>query len=381
MSGKVWLLGCCAIALLTGCSGDPTAERWFAPDPELETPASPQASPSPTPSPTPEEEETAQTLPQNFPETIPQYPEATLLEATYSSAQVRGTTRWQTTDPQNLVREFYQQAFRENDWTLETEEGEEDSLSARQGDLRVTIAFEEVSAGETQFRLTYQVGESPTPTTSEGAGDLSGVSEPLRGYVADVLALGVIGEVNPNETVTRRTFARWLFEVHNRMYSDRTTKQIRPIPTRDRPAFQDIPPSDPDFALIQGLAEAGIIPSRLTDNSNPALFQPDAPLTRENLLLWKVPLDVRKPLPQATVSGIEQTWGFQDAAQVNPEALRALAADYENGDRANILRVFGYTTLFQPKKPVTQAEAIASLWYFGHQGEGISAPEAANISP
>jgi len=37
--------------------------------------------------------------------------------------------------------------------------------------------------------------------------------------------------------------------------------------------------------------------------------------------------------------------------------------------------VFGYTTLFQPKKPVTRAEAAASLWYFGFQGDGITAKE------
>ena len=37
--------------------------------------------------------------------------------------------------------------------------------------------------------------------------------------------------------------------------------------------------------------------------------------------------------------------------------------------------MFGYTTLFQPKKPVTRAEAAASLWYFGFQGDGITAKE------
>jgi hypothetical protein len=32
--------------------------------------------------------------------------------------------------------------------------------------------------------------------------------------------------------------------------------------------------------------------------------------------------------------------------------------------------------LFQPKKPVTRAEAAAALWYFGAEGEGISAQDA-----
>ena len=52
-----------------------------------------------------------------------------------------------------------------------------------------------------------------------------------------------------------------------------------------------------------------------------------------------------------------------------------LYADFQNGDLSNIRRIFGYTTLFQPKKPVTRAEAAASLWYFGFQGDGITAQE------
>ena len=56
-------------------------------------------------------------------------------------------------------------------------------------------------------------------------------------------------------------------------------------------------------------------------------------------------------------------------------AVRALYADFQNGDRANVRRMFGYTALFQPLKPVTRAEAAASLWYFGFQGDGITAKE------
>ena len=49
------------------------------------------------------------------------------------------------------------------------------------------------------------------------------------------------------------------------------------------------------------------------------------------------------------------------------------------GDKSNVRRVFGYTTLFQPKKPVTRGEAAATLWYFGTEGEGISAVEAGKL--
>jgi hypothetical protein len=76
---------------------------------------------------------------------------------------------------------------------------------------------------------------------------------------------------------------------------------------------------------------------------------------------------------------VKQTWGFQDAAKVEPRALRAVLADFQNGESANIRRMLGYTTLFQPKKPVTHAEAASVLWYFGSQGEGLSAKEAQQL--
>jgi hypothetical protein len=95
--------------------------------------------------------------------------------------------------------------------------------------------------------------------------------------------------------------------------------------------------------------------------------------------LWKVPLDIRQALPAASLDAVKQTWGFQDVGKIDPKALRAVLADFQNGDQSNIRRVFGYTTLFQPKKPVTRAEAAAAIWYLGSQGEGISAKEAQQL--
>jgi hypothetical protein len=90
---------------------------------------------------------------------------------------------------------------------------------------------------------------------------------------------------------------------------------------------------------------------------------------------------MRKALPQASIKALEESWGFQDAADINSTALRALYGDFQNGDRSNVRRIFGYTTLFQPKKPVTRAEAAVSLWYFGYQGDGITAREILATDP
>lgn len=220
------------------------------------------------------------------------------------------------------------------------------------------------------------------------------VPQQLRQYVKDLTLLGILKEPNnniknsasntdkqfkPNKIITRREYAYWLLGANNSMYLNNPAKQIRLASVNDRPVFKDISSQDPDFPTIQGLAEAGLISSSLSGDTKAVLFRPDAPLTREQLLLWKIPLDVRESLPEADINLVKQVWGFQDVDKIGPKVLRALLADHQNGEKSNIRRVFAYTTLFQPKKAVTCAEAAASLWYFGTEAEGISAIEAAKL--
>ncbi|NMG09664.1 S-layer homology domain-containing protein [Brasilonema sp. UFV-L1] len=268
-----------------------------------------------------------------------------------------------------------------------------------------------VQPGEPQFvgpvqsqdSATQQSGtldnKNPTPTpssqpNSQEFSDLNKVPQEFRQYIQDLAALGVLtvesngvkssgsttNQFDPGKIVTRRQFARWLVAANNAMYVNNPAKQIRLASENSQPTFQDVPKTDPDFRAIQGLAEAGLIPSTLSGDSTAVLFQPDAPLTREQLILWKVPLDTRQALPSANLEAVKQTWGFQDAGKIDPKALRAVLADFQNAEKSNIRRVFGYTTLFQPKKPVTRVEAGAVLWYFGTQGEGISAHEALKLA-
>jgi hypothetical protein len=213
------------------------------------------------------------------------------------------------------------------------------------------------------------------------------ISEGLRPYVEDVSKLGVLkpsekdpGQVattlqNPNQHVSRRDFARWLVHANNRMHPKQPGKFVHPAARTDEPAFKDVPSTDPDFPYIQGLAEAGVIPSPLSGDTNNINFGPDEPLTRQQMVLWKVHLDTREPFPKTTVENVNEAWGFRDASKVDADALGAVMLDFSNGDFSNIRRVYGYTSLFHPKFSVTKAEAAASLWYFGFQGDGVSAEE------
>ncbi len=232
---------------------------------------------------------------------------------------------------------------------------------------------------------------SITATGTQEFSDLNKAPQQLQQYIKDLTALGVLplqanttksntdsNQFEPSKNITRREYARWLVAANNAMYANNPAKQIR-LASETQAAFSDVPKTNPDFGVIQGLAEAGLIPSSLSGDSTEVLFRPDASLTREQLILWKLPLDTRQALPTANLDAVKQTWGFQDVGKIEPKALRAVLADFQNGEQSNIRRVFGYTTLFQPKKTVTRAEAAAALWYFGTQGDGVSAVDALKL--
>lgn len=425
------------LSLLTACANSPTGEaleRSLAADSKLkDNPALFGGSSQNT-----SQNQPSTQRPQDFPTEIPLYPEAKLEKVnpiTASSTETQLTT-WSSSDPINAIQSFYQKELASNNWQIVSQPTDDagGTFVARRNDLQVTIsipsgvsgvsaqsATNQTTSSVTKFDIQYSRNNSettsqtpnqpesgnqevPSYVPSQPAGTSSGqpqtitgldkLSPTLRQQIEDLAALGVLTvtpsgakanaetsgtQFEANKVITRREFARWLVAANNQIYANRPGQQIRLASDASQPAFPDVPRSDPDFQSIQALAEAGLIPSPLTGDSTAVLFRPDAPLTRENLILWKVPLDTRQALPTASIDAVKQTWGFQDVAKIEPKALRALLADFQNGEQATIRRVFGYTTLFQPKKPVTQAEAAAALWYFGSQGEGISAQEALQL--
>ena len=420
----------CLLALLSACSDYKAIEGWFAADPKLKD--NPEVIDSPSVNP---QNQVSAKLPDDFPREIPRYREAHLLNVEPESTAEQGKARWTSPDPSNLIENFYQKEFQSNNWEIvkplsPNADNPDGTLVARRDNLQVTVsivspsAASENSGKSTEFAIEYQrdntiaqseieqseIEQSETeqseteqseieqskqpPIPSESKilfSDLDLVPEQSRRYVEDLAALGILTsnqndsqiqgkKFEPNQIIKRRDYARWLVAANNRIYANQAGKQIRLASKTAQPAFQDVGTTDPDFAVIQGLAEAGLIPSPLSGDSTAVLFRPEAPLTREDLIFWKVPLDIRQGLPSASLDAVKETWGFQDAAKIDPKALRSLYADFQNGEQANVRRVLGYTTLFQPKKPVTRAEAAAALWYFGYQGEGISAEEALQLN-
>ncbi|MEG3911351.1 S-layer homology domain-containing protein [Microcoleus sp. w2-18bC1] len=426
---NTWL-AVCLLAAVTGCANSPNSkalEESLAADPKLKQ--NPVVFSSPPPATAIETNSTAK-LPPDFPTEIPLYPNAELIEVSGQTDSLPKNVRlrWESTDPVNSVQNFYSTEFGRRNWEIvsrPTAEGQ-GSLIATRDNLRVTVSLSPTQkvGGSTEFAIDYSKdspeiatspqpnnsessasptaspnssnseGTTPTPSASPKSANVSQldtqIPQQLRQYVADLSQLEVLkvratenGNLEtastlpkPNKIVTRREYARWLVAANNQIYASRQAKQIRLAVDSSEPAFSDVSKTDPDFSAIQGLAEAGVIPSSLSGETKDVKFRPDAPLTRETMILWKVPLDSRQVLPTANIDGVKEKWGFQDASKIDSQASRAVLADFNNGDLANIRRVFGFTTLFQPKKSVTRAEAAASLWYFGVQDQGLSAKDA-----
>ncbi|MEA5552959.1 S-layer homology domain-containing protein [Anabaena cylindrica UHCC 0172] len=438
------------LSSLTACANGPAAknlEQSLAADPRL------QSNPAVFGETKSKEVATASTLqlPADFSKDIPIYPNAKLEEVKPASSsenklENKISTRWQSSDPSNLIASFYSSQFQGSNWQIlqQPKNDVEGTFEVKRNNLLLQVTIQPKSVTNaapnqpqtaTELLIEYVTNNTTTqpntnssevpqssnptfigpvypttvpPTTnvvkqptsqfnsseSQEFTDLNKVPPEWRQHIQDLATLGVLSIepkttksnsttqtklFEPNKIITRREYARWLVAANNAMYGNNPAKKVRLASESNQPAFRDVLAKDPDFPTIQGLAEAGLIPSSLSGDTTAVLFRPDAPLTREQLLLWKVPLDTRQALPAANLEAVKQTWGFQDTEKIEPKALKAVLADFQNAEQSNIRRVFGYTTLFQPKKAVTRAEAGAALWYFGIQSEGMTATEALKL--
>ncbi|KAJ1702330.1 hypothetical protein LUZ63_002109 [Rhynchospora breviuscula] len=210
---------------------------------------------------------------------------------------------------------------------------------------------------------------------------------------AALQALKVIeGTAKPGELCTRREYARWLVAASS--LSRNTVSKVYPamyIENMTELAFDDVTPDDPDFSCIQGLAEAGLISSKLsgpdlafTDNEDQdkILFSPESPLSRQDLVCWKMALEKRY-LPEIDKNAFYKASGYIDIDKINPDAWPALVADLATGEQSITALAFGYTRLFQPGKPVTKAQAAIALStgeYFEIVNEELARIEAEALA-
>uniref|UniRef100_A0A453MMX5 SLH domain-containing protein n=1 Tax=Aegilops tauschii subsp. strangulata TaxID=200361 RepID=A0A453MMX5_AEGTS len=223
------------------------------------------------------------------------------------------------------------------------------------------------------------------------------VVDPTQGNA--LAALQVLKVIEPDaragDLCTRREYARWLVVASNSL-SRNTYSKVYPamyIENVSELAFDDVTTEDPDFPFIQGLAEAGLISSKLSRSdmdvaenveNNHYFFSADSPLSRQDLVSWKMALDKRQ-LPEVDKNSLYKTSGYIDIDKIDTAAWPALVADLGAGDQSITALAFGslyfylflltfgswtvakthlltgFTRLFQPDKPVTKGQAALAL--------------------
>ncbi|XP_022736010.1 uncharacterized protein LOC111289322 isoform X3 [Durio zibethinus] len=244
--------------------------------------------------------------------------------------------------------------------TIESSPTEENLESSKS--LRFSVEIKNSSLEVNNLNETLQVrpGKVLVPA----------VVDQVQGQaLAALQVLKVIeADAQPSDLCTRREYARWLLSASS-VLSRNTVSKVYPamyIENVTELAFDDITPEDPDFSSIQGLAEAGLISSKLSnqdllnDDLGPFYFSPESPLSRQDLVSWKMALEKRQ-LPEADRKILYQISGFIDIDKINPDAWPALVADLSAGEQGIIALAFGCTRLFQPNKPVTKAQAAVAL--------------------
>ncbi|KAF7076646.1 hypothetical protein CFC21_081267 [Triticum aestivum] len=194
--------------------------------------------------------------------------------------------------------------------------------------------------------------------------------DPTQGNA--LAALQVLKVIEPDaragDLCTRREYARWLVVASNSL-SRNTYSKVYPamyIENVSELAFDDVTTEDPDFPFIQ---EAGLISSKLSRSdmevaenveNNHYFFSADSPLSRQDLVSWKMALDKRQ-LPEVDKNSLYKTSGYIDIDKIDTAAWPALVADLGAGDQSITALAFGFTRLFQPDKPVTKGQAALAL--------------------
>ncbi|XP_055809775.1 uncharacterized protein LOC129880003 [Solanum dulcamara] len=179
-------------------------------------------------------------------------------------------------------------------------------------------------------------------------------------------------DVKADELCSRREYARWLVKANTQLERSRNHQIVPSVVLSGSAiaAFDDVSVEDPDFATIQSLAEAGIIPSKLSDkefSSTPNVsedqgvcFSPDRFLSRQDLISWKAKIEY-EVMPGIDKEISRKNIGFLDVRDINSEALVELFVDLRAGEQSILRRVFGQAKRFQPDKPSTKAQAAVSL--------------------
>uniref|UniRef100_A0A2N9J883 SLH domain-containing protein n=1 Tax=Fagus sylvatica TaxID=28930 RepID=A0A2N9J883_FAGSY len=159
-------------------------------------------------------------------------------------------------------------------------------------------------------------------------------------------------DVKADDLCTRREYARWLVRVNASLERNPKHRIFPAISLSGSTvaAFDDIRVEDPDFESIQCLAEAGVIPSKLSPNNS-----------SDNGSEGQGDMNFFPERNSRTVQISTKKLGFLDAREISSDASVELFVDMSAGDKSILRKVFGQSKRFQPNKPSTKAQAAVTL--------------------
>ncbi|KAM1744350.1 hypothetical protein ACFX11_011247 [Malus domestica] len=269
-----------------------------------------------------------------------------------------------------------------------------DTESANQGALDEDAAVTEASPG------TVPVVDSDN-VTSAYVEKLERIIIPVAVDSTQQEALAVLkklkiieDDVKADELCTRREYARWLVQLNSSLERNAKHRLVPSISLARSiiSAFEDVCVKDPDFGSIQALAEAGVIPSKLSQKSSSydglnsygnINFSPERFISRQDLIDWKAHLEYDFLPGVIEKISTTTTVGFMDVKGISSDAPAGLYIDMLTEESSILRKVFGipsfhvYSKVYsknavayylagqckrlQPNQPSTKAQAAVAL--------------------
>jgi hypothetical protein len=210
---------------------------------------------------------------------------------------------------------------------------------------------------------TSASGSSNSTTASGSAASTAASFTDIAGTdgeqaIRNVAALGALdptsGTFSPNEPITRATYVRWLVKANNQLYKDKPEREIH-LAQDGVATFDDVPTTHPDFKYIQGLANAGYVVGVSSTH-----FDPDTPLTREQMIGIKAQVDEGAAIEKYN-GKVADFIAYSDVQEIHPDYQDAVHEDTSVRTTNNISRIWGNIKTLRPQKQLTRSEAAVSL--------------------
>lgn len=226
------------------------------------------------------------------------------------------------------------------------------------------VASATATATATAMPAASATPATPDPTAAVAFTDIAGNF--AEQAIKQEAALGVFGvksgKFNPDGAVTRAQYVQWLVTANNIYFQKQPNAQIRLAGAHADQTFADVPKSNPAFAQIQGMADAGYVIG--IDKNH---FAPDRPLTREELVAIQTArysggspaqVDMKRD-----AAGAMYCVHLTDVGQISRPYWAAFNQDQCTGfsGQDDLHRIFGGVRTLHPQRPVTRAEVAVAL--------------------